>query len=70
MSRPLNKTQLLAAIEKEYTALEKFLAPLTAEQMAFAPAPGAWAVKDILAHRELVPRTSPRIVPPITPEDD
>jgi len=50
MSRPLNKTQLLAAIEKEYTALEKFLAPLTAEQMAHAPAPGAWAVKDILAH--------------------
>jgi hypothetical protein len=50
MSHPLNKPQLFAAIQKEYTALEKFLAPLTAEQMAFAPAPGAWAVKDILAH--------------------
>ncbi len=50
MSRPLDKTQLLAAIQKEYAALEKFIAPLTAEQMAFAPAPGAWAVKDILAH--------------------
>jgi hypothetical protein len=50
MSRPLNKTQLLSAIDKEYTALEKFLAPLTPEQLAFAPAPGAWAVKDILAH--------------------
>lgn len=50
MSRPLNKTQLLESIQKEYTALEKFLTPLTAEQMAFAPAPGAWAVKDILAH--------------------
>lgn len=48
MSRPLNKTQLLESIQKEYAALEKFLAPLTAEQMAFAPAPGAWAVKDIL----------------------
>ncbi len=50
MSRPLNKTQLLESIQKEYTALEKFLAPLTAEQMAFSSAPGAWAVKDILAH--------------------
>ncbi len=50
MSRPLNKTQLLESIQKEYAALEKFLAPLTSEQMAFAPAPGAWAVKDILAH--------------------
>ena len=50
MSRPLNKTQLLAAIDKEYSALEKFLAPLTPAQMAFAPAPGAWAIKDIIAH--------------------
>lgn len=50
MSRPLNKTQLLAAIDKEYGVIEKFLAPLTPEQMAFAPAPGAWAVKDVLAH--------------------
>ena len=50
MSRPLNKTQLLEAIQKQYTALEKFLAPLTPEQMAFYPAPGVWAVKDIVAH--------------------
>ncbi len=50
MSRPLNKTQLLETIHKEYTILEKFLAPLTAVQMEFAPAPGAWAIKDILAH--------------------
>jgi hypothetical protein len=50
MSRPLNKTQLLAAIQKEYSALEKFLAPLTAERLAHVPTPGAWAVKDILAH--------------------
>lgn len=50
MSRPLNKTQLLESIQKQYAALEKFLAPLTAEQTTFAPTPGAWAVKDILAH--------------------
>lgn len=50
MARPLNKTQLLSAIQKEYGALEKFLAPLTPEQLAYCPAPGAWAVKDILAH--------------------
>ena len=50
MSRPLNKAQLLAAIQKEYIALEKFLAPLTPQQFAFSAAPGAWAVKDVLAH--------------------
>lgn len=50
MSRPLNKTQLLESIQKQYAALEKFLAPLTPEEMAFSSAPGAWAVKDILAH--------------------
>lgn len=50
MSRPLNKTQLLESIQKQYAALEKFLAPLTPEQLAHSPAPSAWAVKDILAH--------------------
>ncbi len=50
MSRPLNKAQLNAVIHKEYAALEKFLAPLTPEQLAFTATPGAWAVKDILAH--------------------
>jgi hypothetical protein len=50
MSRPLNKTQLLAAIQKEYIVLEKFLALLTPQQLAFSAAPGAWAVKDVLAH--------------------
>ncbi|MDX9993337.1 MAG: ClbS/DfsB family four-helix bundle protein [Anaerolineales bacterium] len=50
MSRPLNKTQLLAAIQKQYAALEKFLATLTVEQLAFSAAPGSWSVKDILAH--------------------
>ena len=50
MSRPLNKAQLNAVIQKEYAALEKFLAPLTSEQLAFTAMSGAWAVKDILAH--------------------
>jgi hypothetical protein len=50
MPRPLNKIQLLAAIQKGYNALEKILATLTPEQMAFTTAPGGWAIKDILAH--------------------
>ena len=50
MSRPLNKAQLLASIQKEYINLEKFLTPLTADQLAYAPTPGAWAIKDILTH--------------------
>jgi hypothetical protein len=50
MSRPLNKAQLLAAIQKEYAALEKFLATLTAEQLDHVPTPNAWTVKDILTH--------------------
>ena len=50
MPRPLNKTQLLAACQKEYTALEKLLAPLTSEQLSHEPKPGGWAIKDILAH--------------------
>jgi hypothetical protein len=50
MSRPLNKTQLFAAIQKEYTALEKYLALLNDEQLSFVSAPGVWAVKDVLAH--------------------
>lgn len=50
MSRPLNKAQLLAAAQKEYTVLEKFITSLTPEQLAFSAAPSAWAVKDVLAH--------------------
>ncbi|MCG2785587.1 MAG: ClbS/DfsB family four-helix bundle protein [Anaerolineae bacterium] len=50
MSRPLNKAQLLASAQKEYAKLEKFLASLMPEQLAFSAAPGAWAVKDVLAH--------------------
>jgi hypothetical protein len=50
MSRPLNKAQLLNAIQAESAILEKLLNSLTPAQMAAAPTPGAWAVKDILAH--------------------
>ena len=50
MSRPLHKAQLSAAIQKDYAALEKFLTPLSSEQLAFTITPGAWAIKDILAH--------------------
>jgi hypothetical protein len=50
MSRPLNKAQLLATSEKEYTALEKLIAPLTPGQMTRPPAAGEWSVKDVLAH--------------------
>ncbi len=50
MSRPLNKIQLLAAIQKEYNVLDKLLSTLTPDQMAITTAPGVWAIKDILAH--------------------
>ena len=50
MSRPTNKSELLAAARKEFAALEKLLAPLTSDQLSAAPAPGEWAIKDILAH--------------------
>jgi len=50
LSRPLNKPQLLSAIEKEYGALEKYLAGLTPAEMAFSATTETWAVKDILAH--------------------
>jgi hypothetical protein len=50
LSRPLNKPQLLSAIEKEYGALEKYLAGLTPAEMTFSAGPEAWTVRDILAH--------------------
>jgi hypothetical protein len=50
MSRPLNKTQLLDAAQKEYQKLAKYLSPLTPEQTTMQPVPGAWSVKDFLAH--------------------
>ena len=50
MSRPLNKSELLAAIQKEYAALESLIGSLTPEQLVFSPASSAWSIKDILAH--------------------
>jgi len=50
MSCPLNKAQLLAAIQKEYIVLEKFIAPADTQQLAFSVAIGALAVKDVLTH--------------------
>lgn len=50
MARPLNKTQLFAAIQKEFDALEKFLAGLSQEQFYRSLAADTWAVKDFIAH--------------------
>ncbi len=50
MPRPVSKSQLIEAAEKEYTALEKLLAPLNADQMTCSPAPGEWSIKDVIAH--------------------
>jgi hypothetical protein len=50
MSRPMNKSQLLAAAHKEEQMLEKLLAGMTPEQLTQAAPPAGWAIKDILAH--------------------
>ncbi len=50
MPRPANKPDLLAAIAKEYTALEATLEPLSPEQMSAPGGEWEWSVKDILAH--------------------
>ena len=50
MPRPLNKIQLLTAIQKEYTALEKLIVSLSPGQITCSAAPDAWSVKDIIAH--------------------
>jgi hypothetical protein len=50
MPRPLNKTQLLEAAQKEYRKLELYLSSLTPGQITTPTAPGEWSVKDILAH--------------------
>ena len=50
MPRPTNKNQLLSDSQKEYAALEQFLATLTPEQMVQPGALGEWSVKDTLAH--------------------
>jgi hypothetical protein len=50
MPRPSTKAQLLAESQDEYNALEKLLAPLSAEAMNQPGAMGEWSVKDVLAH--------------------
>lgn len=50
MPRPTSKTDLLAAIEKERSALETYLETLTPEQMTDPGIVGEWSVKDVLAH--------------------
>ena len=51
MGRRLPKAELLEAIERERSALDKTLAVLTARQMTQAGiTKGGWSVKDILAH--------------------
>ncbi len=50
MPRPLNKIQILASIQKEYGALNKFLTMLSSQQMTFSTSLSTWAVKDIVAH--------------------
>ncbi|MBN1536302.1 MAG: ClbS/DfsB family four-helix bundle protein [Anaerolineales bacterium] len=50
MVRPLNKAQLLASIQKEYTTLDNILSTQTPEILTFTTIPGAWAIKDIVAH--------------------
>lgn len=50
MPRPITKSELISESEKEYAALEKFLAPLTPQQMLQPGALGEWSVKDVLAH--------------------
>ena len=50
MPRPTSKTDLLAAIEKERSALETYLETLTLEQMTDPGIVGEWSVKDVLAH--------------------
>ena len=50
MPRPASKDDLLAAIEKERTALEAYLDGLTETQMTEPDLVGEWAAKDVLAH--------------------
>ncbi len=50
MPRPLNKTQLLDIIRKEYGRLEQSLTRITSDHMAVPGQPEAWSVKDIIAH--------------------
>ena len=51
MGRRLQKIELLEEMERERSALDKTLAPLTAREMTRpGVTKGGWSVKDILAH--------------------
>lgn len=50
MADPTTKTELLAAIFSGYNAFEKFLSPLTQEQLLTPGVNGAWSIKDNIAH--------------------
>lgn len=50
MPRPSSKQALLAAIDKERGALEKYIVTLSAEQMTETDIVGSWSAKDVLAH--------------------
>jgi hypothetical protein len=50
MPRPKTKKDLMAAIDKERSALEAVLEALTPEQMVEPGVVGEWSVKDVLAH--------------------
>jgi len=48
--KPTNKNQVIIESQKEYQALEQFLANLTPATMTQPGALGSWSVKDVLAH--------------------
>jgi hypothetical protein len=50
MDKPKSKTELLRAIRAERRKLEAGLKGISDPDMVRAPKPGAWSIKDILAH--------------------
>ena len=50
MNRPTSKTELLHAIRAERRKLEVAIKSISDTDMVRSPSPGAWSVKDILAH--------------------
>jgi len=50
MPRPLTKAQLLSESQKEYHALEQFLAALTPDQITQPGAPGGLAADELFPH--------------------
>lgn len=50
MPKPTTKQELLDVAQKEYAALESYLATFTPKEMTAPGALGDWSVKDVLAH--------------------